>query len=294
MKTLILGDNLAEKLAKHLDLEAVLVKEKKFPDGELQPQLAKEPRADQIILILQKKVQESINDYLIKFFILAKKIKESASKTIGIMPYLPYARQDAVFEEGEALSSLYLAEMIGRNLDVFITCNAHEHRKKIKDLFTIPAHNLFLFKDLADSFKDFDPAKTIVIAPDREAKTFADDFCQDFPAAKLVFLKQRNTKTGQISFSYPEQTLQNKEIILIDDIVATGGTILEAAKISQKLGAQTISFAFVHAIFGDQSIESLREINPKRIIAANTIENTQYQLEITESLAKFIRQTLQL
>jgi len=103
------------------------------------------------------------------------------------MPYLPYARQDFIFREGEPLSSLYIAELIEKNADVFITCNMHEHRKKIGDLFKIPAYNVFLFQDLAEKFEDFSPSNSIVIGPDKESKAFVDDFCKKFPAEKNSF-----------------------------------------------------------------------------------------------------------
>jgi len=294
MKTIVIGDDLAEKLAQLLNLEAILIEERIFPDGELQPRLQKEKKAEQIILILQKRTDENINSYLLKYFLLARKAKDLAPKVVGIMPYLPYTRQDAVFQEGESLSALYVDELIEKNLDVFITCNLHEHRKRIKDLFKIPAHNLFLFKDLAEKFSDFDSKETVVIGPDREAKTFVDDFCLNFPSQKLVFLKQRDTKTGKITFSYPQEDLVGKEVIIVDDIVATGGTILEAAKIVHQLKAKTISFAFVHPIFGDQSIESLKTIHPQKIITTNTIENSKYELDIVEPLARFLKKITQL
>lgn len=294
MESLVIGDDLAEKLAKLLNLEAILVAERIFPDGELQPRLQREKQAEQIILILQKKAKENINDYLVKYLLLARKAKDLAKKVIGIMPYLPYTRQDAIFQEGESLSASYIDELIEKNLDVFITCNLHEHRKRIKDLFKIPAYNLFLFKDLAEKFQDFNAKETVVIGPDREAKTFVDDFCLNFSSQKLVFLKQRDVKTGKITFSYSEENLQDKEAIIVDDMVATGGTILEAAKIIQKLKAKTISFAFIHPIFGDQSIESLTKINPKRIITTNTIENSKYELDIVEPLAKFLKKEIKI
>ena len=294
MKTVVIGDNLAEKLARLLNLEAILIEERIFPDGELQPRLQKEKKAEQIILILQKRINENINSYLLKYFLLSRKAKDLAKKVIGIMPYLPYTRQDAVFQEGESLSALYVDELIEKNLDVFITCNLHEHRKRIKDLFKIPAHNLFLFKDLSEKFSDFDSKEKVVIGPDREAKTFVDDFCLNFSAQKLVFLKQRDVKTGKITFSYPQEDLVGKEVIIVDDIVATGGTILEAAKIVHQLKAKTISFAFVHPIFGDQSIESLKTIHPQKIITTNTIENSKYELDIVEPLARFLKKITQL
>jgi len=292
MKSLVIGDALGEKLAQLLNWDYLLIKERIFPDGEIKPYLIKEKEVDQIILLLQKQEKENINNYLIKYFLLIRKAKELAKKVIGIMPYLPYARQDAVFEEGEPLSALYIDELIEKNLDMFITCNMHEHRKKIKDLFKIPAYNLFLFQDLARQFQDFDPKQTIVLGPDRESKTFVDDFCQQFPAQKLVLSKERDNQTGKIQFSYQVIDLENKDVIIVDDIVSTGGTSLEAAKIANQLKARSISFAFIHAIFGDQSVNALKIVHPKKIITTNTLANSQFSVDITQSLAQFLKSVI--
>ncbi|NMB92231.1 MAG: ribose-phosphate diphosphokinase [Parcubacteria group bacterium] len=294
MQTIIVGDKLAEKLAQYLRLDVITIEERVFPDGEIKPKLKKEIKADNAVLLLQKRESENINDYLIKYFLIARKIKETVPKLIGIMPYFPYARQDAVFEDGEPISSLYLGELLSHILDVFITCNMHEHRKKISDLFRIPAYNLSLFNDLAKYFNDLNPQETIVIGPDREAKTFVDDFCQNFPAEKIILAKERNTKTGEISFSEKNFDFQNKNIIIIDDMVATGGTIFEVATMVQKAKAKTISFVFVHPVFGDASVESLLKLNPQKIVTTNTIENSKYQLDINECLNNFLKQELKI
>lgn len=289
IKTLIIGDKLGQKLAQKLNLEYVALENKIFPDGEIKPKLATEISAQTIILLLEKQTNENINDYLIRFLFVSRKLKELSQKVIGIMPYYPYARQDAVFLEGEPISSLYLAELLEKNLAAFVTCNLHEHRKTIQELFHIPAYNLSLFSALSKFFQDFEVKNTVVIGPDREAKTFVDDFCLNFPAEKIIFLKQRDAQTGKTTFSYPQLNLQGKDVIIVDDLVASGGTISEVAQIVQKFQAQTISFAFIHALFGKKSIEMLESFNPLKIITTNTIANDYYKLDIVEPLAAFLQ-----
>jgi len=289
MKNLVIGDELAKKLAQQLNLDFISIEDRVFPDGEVQPRLEKEEKVDRAILIFQKKQNENINAYLIKYFLLLRKIKDLAQETICIMPYFSYARQDSIFREGEPLSSLYIAELIEKNADVFITCNMHEHRKKIGDLFKIPAYNIFLFQDLAEEFKDFSSSNSVVIGPDRESKAFVEDFCKKFPAEKIVLEKTRDVKTGKISFLFDENyDLTGKDVIIVDDIVSTGRTILQAAKIAQELKAKTISFAFIHSIFGDKAVEELSQINPKKIVFTNTLENSQSSVDITKELAMCI------
>ena len=289
MDKVIIGDNLGKALSQELNLPFISVVDRVFADGELQPRLEKEGKFAQAILIIQKKQKEDINAYLIKYLLLLRKIKDLSEQTIAIMPYFPYARQDDVFQEGEPLSSLYVAELIEKNADIFITCNMHEHRKKIGDLFKIPAHNFFVFKDLAEKFKDYSPIDSVVIGPDEEAKLFVDDFCADFLATKIVIRKNRDFKTGKVSFIYPEnmaERLKGKDVIIVDDIISTGNTILETARAIKEFEPKTISFAIVHSIFGDVIVDQLAVVNPKKIVFTNTLENSHYAVDIVKPIAR--------
>jgi len=289
MKSFVIGDKLAENLAQQLNLDFILIEDRIFSDGEVLPRLVKEEKINKAILIFQKKQEENINAYLIKYFLLLKKIREFAREIICIMPYLSYARQDYIFQEGEPLSALYIAELIEKNADVFITCNMHEHRKKIEDLFKIPAYNVFLFQDLAEKFEDFSSSNSIVIGPDKESKAFVDDFCKKFSAEKIILEKTRDVKTGKISFLFDKSyDFTGKDVIIVDDIVSTGRTILQTAEIAKGLKAKTISFAFVHSIFGDKAVEELSKINPKRIVFTNTLESSQFSVDITKELVMCI------
>jgi ribose-phosphate pyrophosphokinase len=288
MENLVIGDELAKRLAQQLNLDFVLIEDRVFPDGEVQPRLKEEKKANKAILIFQKKQKENINAYLIKYFLLLRKAKDLAQEIICVMPYFPYARQDSIFREGEPLSSIYISELIEKNADIFITCNMHEHRKKIGDLFKIPAYNIFVFQDLAKEFEDYNIDDTIVIGPDKESKAFVEDFCKKFPAEKIVFEKTRDIKTGEISFSFDKNCdFTNKDVIIVDDIVSTGRTILQAAEIAKGLKAKTISFAFIHSIFGDKAIEQLNKINPKKIVFTNTLESSRFSLDIVKPIARY-------
>ena len=289
MQNLVIGDELGKNLAQQLGLDFISIEDRVFSDGEVLPRLAKEEKINKAILIFQKKQKENINAYLIKCFLLLRKARELAQEIIFVMPYFPYARQDSVFREGEPISSLYIAELIEKNADIFITCNMHEHRKKIGDLFKIPCHNVFLFQNLAEEFKDYNIDNTIVLGPDRESQAFVDNFCKNFSAKKIVFEKKRDIKTGKISFVWNEDCdFAGKDVIIVDDIVSTGKTILEAADIVKKLKAKTISFAFIHSIFSDRVVEQLNKINPERIIFTNTLENSSFSVDIIKSIAEYL------
>ncbi len=291
MKDFVVGDNLAFELSKLLGFDYLKVEERIFSDGEVLPKLEKEPKINQAILIYQKKQLENINSYLIKYLFLSKKLKEISQKVIGVMPYYPYARQDAVFLEGEPVSSLYLAQILEKSLDIFITCNPHEHRQKLSDLFTIPAYNASLFKEMSEFFNDFDLKKTVLVAPDREAKTFIDEFSQNFSSEKYVFLKQRNAKTGEIEFLESDFDFRDKEAIIVDDVLSTGKTLLEIAQKVKNKGTKSVSFAFVH-LLNESAMDLIKSVSPKKIITTNTLANRYFKLNIVKPLTNFLKENI--
>ncbi|HRR45813.1 MAG TPA: ribose-phosphate diphosphokinase [Candidatus Paceibacterota bacterium] len=291
MKDFVVGDNLAFELSKLLGFDYLKVEERIFSDGEVLPKLEKEPKINQAILIYQKKQLENINSYLIKYLFLSKKLKEISQKVIGVMPYYPYARQDAVFLEGEPVSSLYLAQILEKSLDIFITCNPHEHRQKLSDLFTIPAYNVSLFKEMSEFFNDFDLKKTVLVAPDREAKTFIDEFSQNFSSEKYVFLKQRNAQTGDIEFLESDFDFRDKEAIIVDDVLSTGKTLLEIAQKVKNKGTKSVSFVFVH-LLNESAMDLIKSVSPKKIITTNTLENRYFKLNIVKPLTNFLKENI--
>jgi len=291
MKDFVVGDNLAFELSKLLGFDYLKVEERIFSDGEVLPKLEKEPKINQAILIYQKKQLENINSYLIKYLFLSKKLKEISQKVIGVMPYYPYARQDAVFLEGEPVSSLYLAQILEKSLDIFITCNPHEHRQKLSNLFTIPAYNVSLFKEMSEFFNDFDLKKTVLVAPDREAKTFIDEFSQNFSSEKYVFLKQRNAQTGEIEFLESDFDFRDKEAIIVDDVLSTGKTLLEIAQKVKNKGTKSVSFVFVH-LLNESAMDLIKSVSPKKIITTNTLENRYFKLNIVKPLTNFLKENI--
>lgn len=300
MANYIVGDELAKKLALSLKWPYLAVQERLFLDGELQPKLTFEPKIKKAILLYQKKEGENINSYLVKYLFLARKLKDLAKEIIGIMPYFPYMRQDSIFREGEPLSALYLAELLSNYLDIFITVGAHEHRKHLYDLFKIPSYNISPYGVLSEPFKDIlskeikkDFNRIIVVGPDQEAANYVKDFCKAFPAQYVILQKQRNIKTGKIHFTNTTNSLfKDKIVIIVDDMVSSGGTISDVGKLIKQKGASKIAFAFIHAVLGDKSICSLQNLKPFKIVTTNTLENSFYQIDITKLLTKTIKELI--
>lgn len=286
---IIVGDNLAKKLSQCLQAKYSPIEERTFPDGELQPRLLKERPAEISILIFRKKRSETINDYLINFFLLSRKLKDISKKVIGIMPYFPYARQDKIFRKGEPFSAKYIAELIEKNIDIFITVNSHEHREKNSQLFSIPVFNLSVFKLLAQKIKEFKLKNTLVIGPDKESKKYVDEFVKSFESQYLIFSKKRDLRTGKIRLIQKKLDLRDKNLIIVDDIISSGGTIIGIIRLAKKFKAKTVSLAFVHGLLIGNAIRKIKEFKPLKMISTNTIENPFEIIEIVPEIAHLLK-----
>ncbi len=290
---IVCGDELGGELAKKLKVQHIPVITRIFPDGEVQPRLEREARAKKAILLLRKRADENINSYIIRYYLLAKKLRSLANEVIGVMPYLPYARQDTIFRDGEPLSSGYIAELIEKCVDTFITINMHEHRKRIHELFSIPSFNLSAFPLLAREFTDFDKNNSLVIAPDEEAEKYVSEFIQVFESDHIVMKKTRDVRTGKIKLRLDEKSkLKNRDVIIVDDIVSSGGTIVKVAEECLRSGAKSVSMAFVHGLLVENAIKKLMLINPKKIVSTNTVENRFERVNVVPLISKFVKKRL--
>ena len=299
-KLIIVGDDLAKKIASAIGVQFVAVEERVFPDGEIKPRLkiSKEIEAKTTILILRKKEKEDINRYLVKFLLLGRKLKDCSKKTIGIMPYLPYARQDKVFRPGEPFSAGYWAELLEKTFDIFVTVNMHEHRRKINQIFSIPAYNLSIFEGVAEHLNSrlsqAEKNKIMLIGPDKEAERFVDDFRKGLPLDFLILEKKRNIRTGKVSFRSPKINLNGREALIVDDVASSAKTLIKAAELIKKQGALRISFVICHGLFVEGALNSLKKMKPRRLIVSDTIINPAANYDIAPLVANFLKNNKQL
>ena len=144
---MLVGDDFGRKIAEHLGVPFVGFEDRKFTDGELCPRIKfKEiPRiGSTAILAINKHRDESINDYTLKAYFMARTLYDSKFKITLVLPYFSYARQDNTFRYGEPLSSNYVAQMFDPIIENFVTVTAHlQRRTNIATLFdSTKTHNV--------------------------------------------------------------------------------------------------------------------------------------------------------
>jgi len=298
MVNIVVGNKLAKELGTKLKFKFCEVDFKKFADGSLKPRILNSVKADVGILLLDIYQDIDINDYVINFLLLSAKMKELCKKVIGVIPYLPYNRQDKEFLKGEPVSAKIIGHYLSDNLDYFITCNNHNHRLQLQDLFKVKAYDVSLFEDLGRVFSDFDIKNTLVIGPDEESKEFVLDFIKNKKFDYVVCKKIRNLETNKVKIGFPKSYKMNKlvgkDLIIVDDVISTGGTLIKLIPELKKHKIKSLNFAFVHGLLIGDAEQLLKDTKAKKIVSSNTIFNVFEEISCVESIVLVIKKILKI
>jgi len=293
-KILVVGPSsqiLGVKIAKELGIKAINTEVKKFPDGENYLRINIEDEtiiAGKEVIIIQSTGPSSNNNQntrLMELFMMINSVKRmGAVKIIVVVPYLAYARQDKIFRSGETQFGNVIIHIINSlGIDEFYTVDVHA--PVILEECSCKAINIDSMKLLADNIKTLGAEDIVVVSPDKggieRSRAFAKYFGESVPVD--VFEKSRDVKTGEIKMS-GKLSLKGKDVVIADDIIATGGTMATAIKLARESGANRIYAVATHALLLDQAKYRILKAGADKIIGTDSIDNEVS----TVSLAKII------
>jgi len=262
---------LSERLVERNDLESVEVNSKVFPDGEIYVSLPDDVE-DKDCYLVQTTYP---NRRLLELFFIQDAIIEAGAKSINvIVPYFSYARQDQLFEPGEAISSRAIAERIQLQADSFYSVDLHS--EKILDFFDIRAVNRSAMRLLAVHSQLHDP--DILISPDEggkeRVKVAADEIDRDWD-----YLEKKRIDGETVEIKPKNIRIEGKKVVILDDIISTGGTMREAARQLLEQGAEEVHAGCTHGLFVGDSYEKLDEICDS-VFCTDTIESDRSDLTV--------------
>jgi len=287
---IVAGHNFAEKLARLLNARFVDIEKRTFPDGEVCPRLLTDSVDEHSIIAERMTANEYHNRHLVEVLFSIKNLHLMGAKKIDVvMPYFIYSRQDEVFRPGEPLSARFILEMLAdAGAMRFFTVSSHADRDKDRISFSpIPAYNINGFVAIAEYLKGIRFANPIVVGPDDGSKEFVKTVSDILGCEGTVFHKERDLKTGDIK-THADVDVRGRDVIIIDDIVSSGSTILNSIDICKKSGANKIYCAVVHVI-SEKGIEPISAAVEK-FVACNTIHSSISVIPVEEMIAEKIRE----
>tara|TARA_Y100000310_G_scaffold78020_1_gene74613 strand:- start:20044 stop:20916 length:873 start_codon:yes stop_codon:yes gene_type:complete len=288
MKTIItdLGNStkIAKALARKLGIAYTNTTLSSFPDGDIYLKYNTKLKGNK--LIIMQSFQPNSDQSLFDIIFAAETAKDlGAKRVILIAPYLAYMRQDKRFNPGECISSRVMAKLLNNSINKIITIDPHLHRyRSLKDIFKIPTKKLTASTVIAKYLKK-NIKNPAIIGPDWESFQWAESIAKQVGCEVTCFKKTRYSSRHVASKMIKPIQIKGKNIIIVDDIISTGHTILEAAKTAKKLGAKSITAICIHGLFMEGAVEKLQKKGIK-VISTNTVEHATNKIDVSELISE--------
>jgi ribose-phosphate pyrophosphokinase len=287
------SENLANSVANQLSLTLGKAEIKRFPDGEKYLRVLNEVKDDHVIVI--QSMHHTPDDFLFEYLLLVDTLKDlGAKKVTGFIPYFAYARQDERFKPGEALSFKTVSKLIEAvGTDEIYTIDMHQHRVlSSSDVFRIPSHNLSAMPLLANYVrKEGKLRDPLVIGPDSEAEQWAKLASETLGTDYDVFEKKR-LAADKVEVRPRRANAKGRDILIVDDIISTGGTIIEASKILLSQGAKRIEVACTHPILATDALNRIRAAGVLNVIGTDTVPGPISYVSVAPLIAEHIKKTV--
>jgi ribose-phosphate pyrophosphokinase len=238
----------------------------RFPDGELQATLADFAAEEAVV------VGSTVSsDAHVELLQLQDAVREAgATEVTTVLPYMGYARQDRAFSEGEPVSARAVARAVSTGTDRVLTVNPHE--TAVCDFFTVPAEPVDAAGRLAEPLPD-ELADPLFLSPDEGAIDLASTTRDAYGrGATDYFEKERDYDTGEVAIEPSDAAVADRDVVLVDDIVATGSTMSESIAVLTDRGAARVFVTCVHPMLAADARTKLERAGTTAIFGTDTIE----------------------
>ena len=262
---------LSKNIAKYLKSKLVNSSIRKFSDGEIYIEINENIRGNSIFII--QSISSPANDNLMELLLCIDALKRSSAKNItAVIPYFGYARQDRKVVPRTSISAKLVSNLITKaGADRIVTVDLHAGQ--IQGFFDIPVDNLFATPIFARHVRKKIKSKKIVcVAPDVGGTERARALGK-LLNAELAIVDKRRPKPGQSQVMNVIGDVRNKTCILVDDIIDSGGTIVNAAAALKKRGAKEVFVYITHGVLSGDAVKKIQKSAIKKLVITDTINN---------------------
>ena len=262
---------LSKNIAKYLRSKLVNSSIRKFSDGEIYVEINENIRGNSIFII--QSVSSPANDNLMELLLSIDALKRSSAKNItAVIPYFGYARQDRKVVPRTSISAKLVSNLITQaGADRVVTVDLHAGQ--IQGFFDIPVDNLFATPIFARHVKKKIKSKKIIcVAPDVGGTERARALGKLLNVG-LAIVDKRRPKPGQSQVMNVIGDVKDKTCIIVDDIIDSGGTIVNAAKALKARGAKEVYVYITHGVLSGDAVQKIKNSVIKNLVITDTIDN---------------------
>ena len=263
---------LSKKIAQNLKLKLVNSNIKRFADGEIYVEINENIRGNSIFVI--QSISTPANDNLMELLICIDALRRSSAKNItAVIPYFGYARQDRKVVPRTAISAKLVSNLI-TNAGAHRIVTVDLHAGQIQGFFDIPVDNLFSTPIFSKHIKKYISNKNIIcVAPDVGGVERARALGQKLNVG-LAIVDKRRPAPGKSQVMNIIGNVKGKNCLLVDDIIDSGGTIVNAAKALKDKGAKDVYVYVTHGVLSGNAVEQINNSKIKKLILTDTIDNS--------------------
>jgi ribose-phosphate pyrophosphokinase len=284
---------LSQEIARYLGMDLGPMTRKRFADGEIYVQIQESIRGCDVYLI--QPTCNPVNDHLMELLVMIDACRRASARQItAVLPYYGYARADRKTAGRESITAKLVANLITKSgADRVIAMDLHS--AQIQGYFDIPVDHVYASPVIVDYINSKQLEDIVVVSPDVGGVARARAFAKRLNDAPIAIIDKRRQAHNVAEVMNVVGDVSGKTAILVDDMIDTGGTISEGAKILRQVGARQVYACATHAVFSDPAIERLSSGVFEEVIITNTLPITPQKMfsQLTPlSVANMIGETI--
>ncbi|MFC7081746.1 ribose-phosphate diphosphokinase [Halorussus caseinilyticus] len=272
---------LAAELAAEIDEPLASVEYERFPDGEL---LAAAPgfaeTDDDRAVVVASTVSSDAHVELLQLQDAAR--EWGAREVVTVLPYMGYARQDEAFDAGHPVSARAVARAISSGTDRVLTVNPHE--TAVCDFFEVPAEPVDAAGRLADPLPA-DLQNPVFLSPDEGALDIAATVRDAYGSGETDYFEKKRLSGTEVELTPSDTDVSGRDVIVTDDIIATGSTMSGAVEILNEKGASRVFVTCVHPMLAADAVTKLSQAGVEAIYGTDTIERPMSEVSVASVIA---------
>ncbi len=259
---------LAEAICASIYLELAKSTVKPFPDGETFVKIEENVRGEDVYLV--QSTSPPTNHHLMEMFIMIDALRRaSAARITTVLPFYGYARQDRKDQPRVPITAKLIANLlVAAGANRILTMDLHA--QQIQGFFDIPVDHLYAAPVMYDYLKSKNLKDVVVVSPDVGGLKMAYAYSQVMEAGLAIVAKRRKSATEVESMAVIGE-VKGKDVLLVDDLTETAGTLVAAADLLKKEGAASVMACVSHAVLGEVGVERLRNSAIDELVTTDTV-----------------------
>ena len=281
------SEELGHSVADKLGLALLNAEFRVFPDGETKFTLNDKVSGKSILLV--QSTYPPVDQHLFQLLLASHHLSEEGAKVTAVVPYLAYARQDKEFLPGEGVS-LGIVAHLKRSEGVRRLVTVDIHTAEGLALFSYPTYSVSAIPGLVSHAREKLGLKDpVVISPDFGGSKRTEAFAQLYGAPFLKLSKTRDRTSGEVTIKEASLDVRSRDVMIVDDIISTGGTVRAAAETVMKQGARRAVALCIHGLFVGNALDAMEKASVKTMVSTNTVPGKYGVVDVSDALTSHLR-----